>query len=224
MARLKLLSSDQAGLTKLQGLPEQSAVDLLSAIKKAAEKASVDGLTIEDIPEIPGLSKADTEEILDAIDSLYHIRAYAEVEADEFVSDVCNAMRLAAKKDSTLTKSAEAQFRERLVKFLTLEDVSLAAKSSVLRYEHERTVHGVRILTDARPIFGSDASNPPDAAVVSQTLKIGYHHAGHVGEMFFAFDEGDLSELKRAIHRAEAKATSLRAVLSKGGVKVFNLK
>jgi hypothetical protein len=101
--------------------------------------------------------------------------------------------------------------------------MSLAAKSTVLRYEQERTVHAVRIFTDARPIFGPGAESP-EAAIILYNLKIAFHHAGRgIEEIFFSLDENDLQQLKKAIQRAELKAASLGSVLAKAKVKVFNL-
>jgi hypothetical protein len=218
---LKLPANEKAALEKLQALSEGAASNLLSAIKSAALKADTDGLTIDDLSELSGLSKGDADKILETLVSLYHYRAYAEVGLDEFIDDICRPIE--SSREKNFQQLATPEFRARLAKFLGLEDLNRAAKSSVLRYEHERTVHHLRILTDARPIFGSDAAVAPEAAVILHTLKIGYQHAGHTGEMFFGFDEHDLEGLKKEIQRAELKATSLRSVLAKAQVKVFNL-
>jgi len=221
---LKLPLDEQVGLAKLQALSDEVAAGLLSAISSAAMKADTDGLAVADLAEISGLSKIDANQILETLVSLYHVRAYAEVELDEFVTDVSESMESAGRKDFPVQKGAIQRFRGRLARFLGLEDVDRAAKSSVLRYEHERTVHSLRILTDARPIFGGNAAEPPEAAVLLHTLKIAYHRAGSLGEVFFAFDEKDLEELKKAILRAEMKARSLRSVLAKAQVKIFNMR
>lgn len=223
MPDLKLPPAEQAGLAKLQALSGQATSALLSAIRSAAAKADTDGLTISDLPEIPDVPRTDAEQILETIVSLHHVRAYADVELDEFITDIRESLASAGGKEFSLAKGATREFQHRIKEFLRLDDVYRAAKSSVLRYEQERTVHALRIVTDARPVFGNNASESPEAAVILHTLKISYHHAGRLGELFFAFDERDLEELKKAIQRAELKATSLRSVLAKAQVKVFNL-
>jgi hypothetical protein len=220
---LRLSADEQAGLAKLQALSTVVASNFLSAIKSAAIKADTDGLTIADLPEIPELSKTDAKDILDAVVSVYHVRAYSEVELDEFVDDVCESMESSERKDFSSEKGDIQQFRVRIREFLGLDEVDRAAKSNVLRYEQERTVHRVRILTDARPIFGDDATETPKAAVIIHTLKIGYHHNDDVEEVFFSLDESDLEELGKAVQRAALKATSLRSMLATAKVKVFNL-
>ena len=220
MPGLKLPSEEQAGLTKLQALSEDQASNLLTAIGSAAAKADVDDLTISDLPDIYGLPRADAQQIVETLVSLYHLRAYAEVEIDEFIDDICEVMEAAGNQRS-VARTAVQEYRPRLTKFLSIEDVNIAAKSTVLRYEHERTVHSVRILTDARPVFGSDIKAAPEAAVIMHTLKIAFHEATNLREMFFALDEEDLKALTRAAERAELKAAGLYNFLAKAQIKVF---
>jgi len=66
-------------------------------------------------------------------------------------------------------------------------------------------VHSVRILTDARPIFGNNIEKPPEAIAIIHTLKIAYHRSGRLEEQFFAFDEHDLKELRSAVERGGAE-------------------
>jgi hypothetical protein len=222
--KLRIPPDEQTGLVQLQALSAPAASKLLSAIKAAASKTDTDGLTVADLPEIPEVSRPDVEQILNTVVALYHVRAFSDVELDEFIADVCEFLSSEGRKDFSRAKGAMQQLRERLTEFLGIEDLNRAAKSTALRYEQERSVHSVRILTDARPVFGNDIRELPEAVVILHTLKIEYHHAGRLGETFFAFDERDLEELKKAIQRAELKATSLRSALAKAKVKVFNLK
>ena len=217
MAELKIPPDEQAGLARLEALSDQEASNLLLVIRSAASKADTDGLTVADLPEVPGMSRADVEQILDTVISLYHVRAFSEVELPEFIADIAASLRSVGRKGGK-------EFLTRLTDFLAVEDLNRAAKSSALRYEQERSVHRLRILTDARPVFGNDITESPEAVVILHTLKIEYHHAGRLGEVFFALDEKDLESLKRTIQRAELKATSLRSALAKAKVKIFDLK
>ena len=223
MAQLRVPPDEQVALVKLQNLSEPIASKLVEAIGSAAAKTKTDGLRVEDLPEIPSLPRTEVEQILDTVLSLYRVRAYSDVSLDEFVVDVCDSMRVSERKDFSRTSEAIEHFKGRLAQFLGLEDVNRAAKSTVLRYEQERSVHSLKFLTDARPVFGNDVTKSPEAAVILHTLKIGYHHAGRIGEAFFAFDENDLEELKKAIQRAESKASSLRTALARAQLKVFDL-
>jgi hypothetical protein len=220
---LKIQPEEREGLAKLRGLSEQTANSLLSAIKLAAGKANVDSLTDFELPEISNLSPTDADLIIRTVDSLYHVRAFAEIGLEEFVVDVCDSLESDEETSFFESESALEEFRRRLTDFLGIAEVNRAAKSTVLRYEQERPVHDVRILTDARPIFGDDATAAPEAAVILHTLKIAYHFAGRLEELFFSLDERDLEELKKAVHRAELKAINLASVLSNAEMKIYKL-
>ncbi len=71
-----------------------------------------------------------------------------------------------------------------------------------------------------RPVFGSDVEKPPGVVVVTHTLKVAYHRAQELEEIFFALDEEDLQELKKAVVRAESKAKSIRAALASSQLRV----
>jgi hypothetical protein len=222
VSSLRIPSEHQTGLIKLNSLSDEIASALQSALASAAaEKESAD-LSAEDIEPIKGLSRATLDQILEVITGLHHARAYADVSIEEFVNEVCGSIRSADHPDFPTTAPALDRFKDRLKAFLAIDAIALAAKSNVLRYEQERTVHGVRILTDARPIFGKNVEEPPEAVAIIHTLKIAYHRSGRLEEEFFAFDEHDLNELKDAVDRAELKANSLRAVLTKSQLKVLS--
>jgi hypothetical protein len=219
---LRIPSEHQAGLVKLHSLSDQTASALRSALAYAAEEKESAELSAEDVKPVEGLSPAVLDQILEVITGLHHARAYADVSLDEFVNDVSGSIQSTVDPDFPKTGPALDRFKVRLKAFLGIDAIARAAKSNVVRYEQERTMHGVRILTDARPIFGNDVKEPPEAIAIIHTLKIAYHRSGRLEEEFFAFDEHDLEELKNAVERAELKASGLRAVLTKSGLKVLS--
>jgi hypothetical protein len=218
---LRIPSEHQAGLVKLYSLTDETASALRSALASAAVEKESAELSAEDIEPIEGLAPAILDQILEVITGLHHARAYADVPLEEFVNDVSGSIRSTTERDFPTTGPALDRFKDRLKAFLAIDAIARAAKSNIVRYEQERTVHGVRILTDARPIFGNNVEEPPEAIAIIHTLKIAYHRSGRLEEEFFAFDEHDLKELKNAVERAELKANSLRAVLTKSHLKVL---
>lgn len=223
MPRLKVPPDDQQGLIKLQALSDATASGLLAALRGAASKSNIDEVRASDLPDIGGLPKNDADRIVETVTALYHARAYFDAEKDDFISDVFESMKLTAPVGFQSSEESLQKFRNRLVEFLSIEELTIAAKSSVLRNEQERAFRSCRILTDARPIFGDEVNISPKAAVIMHNLKVAYYHAGKEGEAFFALDEEDLKKLKKAIERAESKAASLRTLLAGAHVKVFNL-
>jgi len=212
---LKIPEEQISGLTKLQALSPEIASRLRDALASAAAKKESAEFSPADLGTIEGLQEPDIEEILDTITGLHHARAFYETPINEFVDDIVASLKSLPRSKFSTEPGAISTFKERIRGFLDLSQLALAAKNNVLRFEHERTLHGIRILTDARPIFGSDVEKPPEAIAIGYMLKLSYRRNGRLEEEFFALDEGDLQTLKKAVGRAESKAISLRTVLAK---------
>jgi hypothetical protein len=218
---LQIPPDHQRGLLRLLSLPTEQAADFLKSIESAAKRVRSDKLSSADLQGTSGISSEDLDNMLDTILALYHVRHHADVSAEEFISDVIDSLREDKKASFVETEKIPA-IRERLAAFLNIDRLNLWAKASVLRYEHERSLHDLRILTDARPVFGEEASAQPQMAVIFHMLKIEYHAAKGIEEVYFSLDEDDLEYLKRAIIRAETKARSLREALAKGHITTIN--
>lgn len=222
MPDLRIPSKRQPGLSKFQALSEEVADMLFAAIQANVHQVRSEQPAAAELPQIVGLTHAEVEEILGTLFSLYRVRANADVTNEQFITDVCDFMLSVERGEHRLPQTAISAFSERLRKFLSIDDLTRAAKAMVLRYEHEHPLCRVRILTDARPLFAEDASKSPEAAVIFHLLKIAYHDPDQIREIFFALDETDLADLKNAITRAESKAGSLRKLLESAGVKVIS--
>jgi hypothetical protein len=208
------------GLTKLALLPDDLASELREAIAKAVEKKKGSDISAEDIGTIGVLSRSDVDSIVEAVVGLNHAKTYYELSVDDFVEDVSEAIRESPEK---LTDDVIAGVERRVREFLSIGQLVQYAKTNVLRYDHERTVHNLRILTDIRPVFGASVEEAPQIGVITHTLKIGYHHSlQRQDESFFAMDERDLQELKKAVERAEIKAKSIRKALSDSQIRIIN--
>ena len=216
MPILRIPQEHQTGLVELALLSDQVASKLRTALSAAAQKTEGRTVSAEDLGPISGLSRADVERITDAIVGLNFARVYSDVDVGDFAKDVTQSMESAGPSDFPKAQGAIDQFRKRIQEFLTIEGITRSAKTDVLRYEHERSVHSLRILTDIRPIFGNSAEEPVEAVVIMHTLKMAYHRGSRLEEAFFGMDENDLQQLKEAVARAELKAKNIRAALAKG--------
>ena len=209
------------GLIKLGLLRDEIASQLRAALGVAARKKHVGRVSAEDLDPIPGISEADLEQIVEAVVGLNQGRIFGDTDIEEFVKAVTESMQSAAPSDFPMAVDLSDRLGKRIREFLTIDELVRSAKTNVLKYEHERPVHSLRILTDVRPIFGNSAEEAPEAAVVVHTLKLAYLRGGRVDEVFFAMDEGDLLHLKRAVARAELKAKSIRTALMKAQLEVI---
>lgn len=210
MPALNIPEEHRPGLALLRKMPEQAFAAAIVELEHSPDS----------IPSIPGVSPQDAEPFKDAIDTMYAVRAYSDVGLDEFVSDVCDALR--ATED--LPSSEEPQFRERLARILSIDSLNVAAKAVLLQNEHEHDFCSARILTDARPIFGDDPASPPAAMIVTQTLKLSYHEGagGRINEIYLSMGSRDIRDLREVLVRAEKKSASLRAVLTASQVRLID--
>lgn len=221
MPALRIPPEHQQGLLKLLSIPTVQATDLLESLKSAGSKVRSDEISSTDLKSVSGISAEDLSNILDTILALYSVRHHADVSVEEFIADVIESLRDERKKDFVEAEKLPSA-KERLEMFLSLDTLNLRAKAKSLRYEHERSLHDLRILTDARPVFGEEVSEPPKAAVIFHMLKIEYHVPKGVDEIYFSLDEDDLQYLKQAIARAEINANSLRKALMAGHITAIN--
>ncbi len=219
---LRIPPEHQSGLVKLALLSGQVAVQLHTVMSAAAQKAGGGSVSAEHLGPISGLSRADLEKIVDAVVGLNFARVYSDADIEDFAKDVSESLQAAAPSGFPTTKDSIDQFRKRIEEFLSIDGITRSAKTEILRYAHERSVHSLRILTDIRPVFGDDVEKPPEAVVIMHTLKMAYHRAGRLDEAFFGMDESDLRHLKEAAVRAELKAKSIRTALAKARLKVVS--
>ncbi len=209
MPGLNIPEADRRGLAILREMPEDVFQSLLLEIDRSPRS----------IPPVKNLSPDDAEQVMDAVNSMYRIRAYAEVPLEEFVSDVCDALL----ECDELKSNQVPQFRKRLTRVLGIEALNVAAKAFTLLGEHEHLFCSVRIVTDARPVYGKSVSEPPAAMVITHILKIDYHGAGgHLHEIYIGLGSKDIKELRSALDRAEEKAMSLQAALEESKIKFID--
>jgi hypothetical protein len=209
VAALSIPKDDRAGLALVREVPEGVLNDLLLAIEKSPAS-----------PIVNNLSPDDIERIMGTLTTMYRIRAIHDVPLDEFVSDICESLL----EHGELTTADEPKFRERLTKVLDIEALKVASKAVALQNENERNFCTARILTDARPIFGNNVSAPPEAAVITHTMKLSYHEGagGRIHDIYVVLGSHDLADLREVLDRAEEKAKSLRNFFSKANMRFID--
>lgn len=220
MPSLNIPPELQPGLAKLANLPDDVATALFSAIQRVATVTH--NPWVEQVGQIPGLPPTHQNEILEALNSLYQVRASADVPVAEFASDVCDAMEHRVRKDLAVPLAKIPAFQERLTKFLAIDVLNRAAKATVLRHDHEHPLCSARILTDARPVFGQDATEGPEGMVISHMLRIAYHEGRNIKEIYIALDNEDLDEMASIVDRARKKAASLKKALTAAKITVID--
>lgn len=169
---------------------------------------------LESISQSSGLD-ADFRNISQALVSMYLVKSRRDVSLEEFVNRVADALEELPAPELRLDAGERESFKEKLQILLGAEVFGITSKIADLRTESERIFCHARIITDMRPVFGSDVTKGPAVVLVTHNLKIAFHESGRKGdhEIYVTLDAEDLSDLKEVILRAEAKANTLRAIV-----------
>jgi hypothetical protein len=115
--------------------------------------------------------------------------------------------------DSRKSDTDLESIKERFQKILSIDTLNSLSKAIGLQREGERLYCDAQIFSDVRPVFGKDVSQDPTAAVITHTLKIGYHDGRGHQEFFLVLDQEDLGNLQEVIERASAKSETLDRLL-----------
>lgn len=143
MPRLNVPNRYRKGISSLLALDRSVFDEFVLALSRQAEVATRP-LEVSDIL-IPGSDKADSQEILSAVLSLYRTWASAgDMTAQTFVEDVSKAVAVFDPAgDST-------EGMGRLRKILDIEPLASSSKAFAVLTDNERDFHDVKILTDIR--------------------------------------------------------------------------
>ena len=155
--------------------------------------------------------------------SLY--RVIQDTPIDEFVGEVCDAMRTSEKVEA---KEVDwSSFKQDLTVLLSCDETfGVTAKALDIRKQQAHVYCNARILTDIRPVFKVDAADGPTAAFVAHTLRIATHDEGDfstIREFFVSLDADDLTELRRLIDRAIIKQAALKSLIDDTNVVYLEL-
>jgi len=233
LARLNIPTRYRAALSSIRSFSDDSIRAIRAILEEAQSviRGTTDQKTWESIsPDdiVKSLQSSgdnvpikNLREVLEAILSLYVIKSRKDVNTDQFVDDVCDAMER-LDPAQRVEKENRNDYAEKLRLLLNASSFALVTKAIDLATEDERTFCQARIITDLRPVFGPRVEDGPQAMVVVHLLKLAFHEqGGDHGEFYVALDTSELGELKQVIERAELKAKSLPSALK--NVSVFGV-
>lgn len=217
MASLRVPKRHYKGLAKLLLLPDETTQELISALESAP-------LTLEIRETLEGiLSRADTirpndvQSVTDALMSLYTVRANSEDSPSDLVTDLARAIEKADIEGVTVTDEFRATLAPRLTRLLEVNNLILASKAISIMFEHDSVFFKARVVTDLRPVFGTNTETP-QAAIIVHNLRIHYHRGDEHKDFFIAMDAQDLDQLMKTLQRAKAKTETLKGVLSAASI------
>ncbi|MDQ3705212.1 MAG: hypothetical protein M3437_08335 [Chloroflexota bacterium] len=212
MAERSVPSEYQAPLITLANMQEDAVQEIKDALT-TEHAAFLDTDLIDFLADtVKGTPRSDLEGLVNMGMWVFAGLSVLSVPLTELAHD------LSQSKDLMLSEAERSVLESRLVSILQSGAMTATWKALDLLYEHDKTFYDARIITDVRPLFPDDVTQPPIAAVMTHTLRIHYHHSRRHDELFIALDDDDLDQLQAAIDRARKKAKSLEALLNASGV------
>ena len=215
----------QDGFAKIRDMPAEAVRQLLSALDYAPLLMNPDALAEQIASEVEGISGDDISDIIWSLLSVYSLREELGLSTSDVTEQIGRAMQESRSEKLKLTDKYRTQLEERLVALLSSGRLDLMGKASALTLEQERFMSEARIVTDVRPIFGSDPASRPSGAVIVHTLKLTYKEGDNQRKDFYiAMDAVDLRNLQESIERAEKKVVSTKSMLEAANVPFIDLK
>jgi hypothetical protein len=207
---LRIPEEDTPAISAIQTLSARSTDELISAINSAPLTADLGTLAKSIAPKVPWIPAERLRHVLETLYTLYYIRETSGVNRATFLEDVVDSIQHSSAK---VAKKDISKLRSIFKKILDIEAFNTVSKAARLQRDGERLYCDAKILSDIRPVFRSSPTARPVAAVVTHTLKVGYHEGSDHKEFHVILDSGDLVALSELVGRAMAKDKTLRGLL-----------
>jgi hypothetical protein len=213
MAKLELPTEFHEGLASIINLSDEAFDKLVSALVSAPPALKPSILAANTASQIDIIPKEDITGIVEIVVSLHVVYSSADVTESEFLNDLCDALNETDAPELKLDDAGHEKFKQRLSRLLATKSLDVVSRGQSLQIDYDHRFCRGRVLTDIRPIFGSNPDESPMAAVVTNTLRITYHVDDDTKDFYVVINASDLRKLRESIERAEKKAEALKSVL-----------
>jgi hypothetical protein len=221
--RLRIPKAEGPVLKLLATMPDDAFSQLAAALSQLPESLEPDSAPTRIAGQVTSLDPADTKAIVESLLTMYVISDRLGVDVPTFVDSIRRSI-----DESTELADFEPREKDQLLSRLAIllrydEGIGLSSKALGLSGEYGNLFVRSRILTDMRPVFGSNLVAGPQGAIISHTLHIECHQAdGEHTSFFITMDSSDLDDLREQLDRAVQKETALRAMLKSTQVRLFS--
>jgi hypothetical protein len=159
------------------------------------------------------VSPQDAVDVFDAVMPLL-VQYIADGKSAREVTDAVVAGVQRVTKRTQLTTDAELKtLKDRLLGILANHRLILKAKATDLVYERGFILSRARIISDLRPVFGTDTASKVEALTVIHTLVLTYLDDNGHKKLHLALDSADLRMMREVLKRAEAKQKALDSLV-----------
>jgi hypothetical protein len=222
MSALKIPKEFEPGFVIMKNLSDTDTEKLSQVLRDAAPGAEAFEVVPTLRPVLPTLSDHDVEELVDTLYSMYFLRAESDVSVEQFINDLGEAINESENKNIRPSDAEELlRFKKKLKALLTVPPLLIASKAQALRTDFANIFWDAKIISDIRPIWEGDVKHPPGAAVITNTLKLEYHHIGGHGELYVYLDSQDIEVLMSVLQRAQDKIATIRASTTSKWMKIL---
>ena len=222
MSELKIPKEYEPGFVVIRSFSDSDVNRILDVFKD--ESLTFDRATIESLvrPILAQRSDTEVKSFVDALCSLYFLRAHADVETGKFIEDLIEAVSESENKQIQTSDPEElAHLRNTLKTLLTVQALSTQTKAQELQRDFANIFWDAKVITDIRPIWDGDVRRPPVGTVITNTLKLEYHHTGGHGELYVYIDKDDIDTLLLALKRARNKTATIESLATSNWMKIL---
>jgi len=209
-------------LVRLNNLSRASVDTIVAALKDCKPTFVVENLT-KALVKRAKLSQDDARNLMWLLVSLYTVMDSSGYGVDAFLDELIQAAKSQIKDTKTPVLKNWEPLRANLRRLLTLGTLGVSAKALGVMVDHAQVFRNARVISDLRPIFGSDPASKPEAATLVHTLKIDLRTKEAQRAFYVAMDSRDLQILRRAIDRALEKDKALRKVCSASNITFLDV-
>lgn len=208
---LEIPKEDTGSIATIRALPPASLEKFISALKSAPPISNPQEMVARLSKQVPSIPVERMAPVLETLYTLYQIRELSGVTAQRFLEDLINGIRNS--RELELAQKDVGKLKSLLERLMSIDTLKTIAKAARLQRDGERLYCNAKILSDIRPVFGSDPTARPLGAVLTHTLKIAYHEGREHREFHLILDSTDLITLSEIVSRAQAKDRTLRELL-----------
>ena len=212
----------ERGLVLIKSLEDSDIGRIVESMKDASP--GLDSHQILSIirPIIPGVADEDAEKISETLYSLYSFIGHSDISIESFLDDISESTATTDNQDlRTSTVEERSSLRSKLRSLLTVRPLAILSKARALKRDSANIFSDARIISDIRPVWDGEVTEPPEGIVISQTLKLIYYDLVGLKEIYLSISSDDIDNLINILQRAQAKAESLTALAGRTSMKIL---
>jgi len=213
----------KSGIKVIISLSDDDLSNVIKVFKESSVVLNVREFNQKLTDKIDFLQPLEAKNLVDALGSLYELRLELDISSEEFVDEIVSAIIEDTEKPLELLPDNFDKFKERLFQLLNIESLSLRTKAANLIVDNQIIFRDAKLISDIRPIFGTDVEDLPIGTVLVHTLKIDYIENEFPKNFHIALDDKDVEKLITLLKRTQLKAESLRKLVKSVGLSNYEV-